>query len=125
MTQGLSPNCSVNKSSMARTAPNPSKIAPNPIAARMIHMNMQVIARVWRIVVSKTCFVIRPLNTAVNKAARAPIAELSTRLVQPLTKGTIITAKIPSGSSPAFNKRSFSDMEMFRCSSPNAGPSWG
>ncbi len=93
---------------MARTAPSPSKTAPKPSAARMIHMNMQEIARVWRTETSKTSRVIRRLSTAAMKAVIAPMAELSTSEVQPLTKGTIIAPKITSGSTPARSRRSFS-----------------
>ena len=88
-------------------------------------MNMHVIARVWRTEVSNTVRVIRPLSTAARKAAIAPMAELSTSDVQPFTKGTIITAKITTGSRPARSKRSFSGQPTSRSSAERAGPRSG
>ena len=91
----------------------------------MIHMNMQEMARVWRVDVSNTSRVMRRFRTAAAKAASAPIAELSTREVQPFTKGTIMAAKIPNGSSPALSSRSFSAIGTLRSSSGRGGPSSG
>jgi len=107
---GLRPSLVVNRSSMALTAPRPSKIAPKASAARMIHMNMQEMPRVERTEVSNTSLFIRPFSTAARKAVIAPIAELSTSEVQPFTKGTIIAAKIASGSTPENSRRYFSFM---------------
>lgn len=73
---------------MAFAAPSPSNTAPEASAARMIHMNMQVM----RTEFSNTCFVMRRLTTAARKAPSAPMADDSTSEVEPLTKGTIITA---------------------------------
>ena len=55
-------------------------------------MNMQLMRSVLRTVFSSTCRVMRRLTTAARKAARAPMAEDSTSEVDPLMKGTIITA---------------------------------
>jgi hypothetical protein len=67
----------------------------------MIHMNMQEMASVLRTVSSKTLVLKRPLNSAASVAARAPTAELSTRLVTPMTYSPVIEKKMSSGSSPA------------------------
>ncbi len=88
-------------------------------------MNMQEMPSVFRTDVSKTVAVILPLRTAARKAVSAPIAELSTRLVQPLTNGTIMAAKMPSGSRPARSSFSFSFIGMLRSSGGSAGPSSG
>ncbi|MNN72223.1 hypothetical protein D3C81_1882380 [compost metagenome] len=81
ISQGPRPICSTKMPSMAFTAPSPSKTAPKQSAARMIHMNMQLMPRVLRRVSSSTSAVRRPWNSAARVAARAPTAELSTRLV--------------------------------------------
>ena len=88
-------------------------------------MNMQETPRVWRTEFSKTLRVIRPFNTAAMNAATAPSAELSTREVQPLTKGTIITKKITKGNRPALSNRNFSGHPTLRSSLLSAGPSLG
>ena len=67
----------------------------------------------------------RFFRIAAMKAVSAPMAELSTRLVQPLTNGTIIAANIASGSNPARSKRSFSAMPTSLDSALSAGPSEG
>ena len=71
----------------------------------MISMNITVIARVFLVACSKTSRVKRPLMTAATTAVRAPITEASVRLVQPLTKGIIIEAKMTMGSRAARNRR--------------------
>ena len=71
----------MNSVSIARAAPMPSNTAPKQSAARMIHMNMQDIPRVLRIVSSITFRFSRPLTNAAMVAQVAPTAELSTRLV--------------------------------------------
>ena len=86
-------------------------------------MNMQEIARVWRVLFSNTSRVMRPRSTAARKAVMAPMAELSTSDVQPLTNGTIIAAKIASGRMPACSSLSFAARGMVRASSLSAGPS--
>ena len=55
----------------------------------------------------------------------APMAELSTRDVQPFTKGTIMAAKIATGRIPARNSRSFSARGTLRSLGSKAGPSCG
>ena len=125
ITHGLRPSRRVNRSSMALTAPNPSKTAPKARAARMIHMNMHVMPRVLRTEFSNTSRVIRPFSIAARNAVIAPIAALSTNDVQPFTKGTIMTAKITRGSKPARNSRSFSARGTSRSSGFNAGPNTG
>ena len=125
MIQGFSPICSVNRWSIAFTAPRPSKTAPKASAARIIHINMQEIASVFLTVASSTLYDIRPLKIAARNAAIAPIAEASTSEVQPFTNGTIMAANIPNGSIPALNKRSFSRVEILRSSTGNAGPREG
>ena len=55
-------------------------------------MNMQVMRSVLRTEFSNTCRVMRRLTTAARKAASAPMADDSTSEVDPVTKGTIITA---------------------------------
>ena len=88
-------------------------------------MNMQEIASVLRTEFSNTSRVMRPLRTAARKAVIAPMAELSTSEVQPLTNGTIIAAKMTSGSKPARSRRSFSRSGMSRSSGGSTGPSSG
>ena len=105
---GLKFRRSVNTLSIALTAPSPSNTAPKASAAKIIHMNMQVIPSVFLIEFSNTSLVMRPFRIAARKAAIAPIAELSTSDVQPFTKGTIMTAKIITGSNPARRSRIFS-----------------
>ena len=89
---GDSPICAVNTSSIACAAPSPSNTEPKASAARMIHMNMQEMRRVLRTEFSSTSRVMRRLTTAARKAASAPMADDSTSEVEPMTKGTIITA---------------------------------
>ncbi len=88
-------------------------------------MNMQEMASVWRTDASNTARVIRRLRIAAMNAAMAPMAELSTRLVQPLTNGTIIEAKITTGRTPARNRRNFSPRLTWRSSFGSTGPSSG
>ncbi len=89
-------------------------------------MNMQEMPSVLRTEFSKTSRVIRPLRMAAKKAANAPMAELSTSEVQPLTKGTIMVAKMTSGSSPARSSFIFSARVMSpRSEAGRAGPSSG
>ena len=88
-------------------------------------MNMQEIPSVLRTEFSNTSRVMRPLSTAARNAVIAPMAELSTRLVQPFTNGTIMAKKIPSGSKPASNSRYFSARGTVRSSSGSGGPRWG
>jgi hypothetical protein len=59
------------------------------------------------------------------KAAIAPMAELSTSEVQPLTKGTIMTTKMKSGIKPARKRRSFSAIGRSRSCFGNTGPRLG
>ena len=46
-SQGFSSQRVMNRDSMARTAPMPSKTAPKQSAARMIHRNMQEMPSVF------------------------------------------------------------------------------
>ena len=72
----------MNKFSIARTAPIPSKTAPKASAARISHMNMQETSSVLiDVVACSSRQVRRPLTTAASVAQVAPTAELSTRLV--------------------------------------------
>ena len=80
-SQGLSSNRPMKKASIALTAPTPSKTAPKAIAAKMIHMNMQLTPRDLRMVFSITWRVSRSLTRAASVAAVAPTAELSVGLV--------------------------------------------
>src|SRR4030065_417638 len=68
-SHGLSPHFSRNRNSMAFTAPRPSKTAPKQSAARMIHMNMQLMPRVLRMVSSITRRLSPPFARAAIAAA--------------------------------------------------------
>ena len=76
---------------------------------------------------SNTSRVMRPLQTAAAKAVMAPMAELSTSEVQPLTKGTIMAAKIASGRHAGLQQlQFFGPSACVRASSfGSAGPSCG
>ena len=91
----------------------------------MIHRNMHEMVSVLRTEFSNTWRVIRRFSTAAANAVSAPIAELSTRLVQPLMNGMIIAAKMISGNNPARSRRSFSARATRRSSTGSTGPSWG
>ena len=67
----------------------------------------------------------RPFTTAATKAAIAPIAELSTKDVQPLMKGIIIAKNINKGNRPALRSFNFTGSGIFRSSTGRIGPSAG
>jgi TRAP-type mannitol/chloroaromatic compound transport system permease large subunit len=75
--------------------------APKQSAARMIHINIHVTSSVLRIVTSKTFIVKRPLKSAAKVAVVAPTAELSTKLVTPMTNIPVIEKNITKGRIPA------------------------
>ena len=107
--QGVSSHLVINKDSSALTAPSPSKTAPKQSAARIIHMNMQDIPRVFLMDSSMTFRVSVPLAIAAIVAAVAPTAELSTRLVTPIINRPVIKKKIKNGIMPAFKSFSFTN----------------
>ena len=124
-SHGPSPKLPMKNASIALTAPSPSKTAPKHSAARMIHMNMQLMPSVLRIVSSITCLVSRPLTSAASVAVVAPTAELSVRLVIPRRNNPVIEKNINSGTMPALSSRSFSPQPTSRSSRGSGGPSSG
>ena len=122
---GDKPSFSVNRLSMALTAPKPSNTAPKARAASMIHINMQVIPKVFFNEVSKTFQFMRPFRQAAVNAVIAPMAELSTSDVQPFTNGIIMAKNMANGSKPESRRRYFSAFGILRSSSLSAGPRLG
>ena len=93
----------------------------------MIHMNMQVMPRVFFAEVSNHGpGPSAPSRRAARKAAMAPMAELSTSEVQPLTKGTIIVEKMPNGKKPRQQQPVFLGLRDI-VAPPSAAPgrAWG
>ena len=88
-------------------------------------MNMHEIPRVLRTVSSMTLRLSRRLARAARVAAVAPTAELSTRLVTPMTNSPVMKKKMRKGMIPARSSRSFSLMGRFRSASLTVGPRWG
>ncbi len=91
----------------------------------MIHMNMQLMASVLRLTTSIRCQVSRRRTSAARVAAVAPTAELSTRLVTPITNSPVMQKKMTRGRMPARSSRSFSAQPMSRSSAGSAGPRCG
>ena len=88
-------------------------------------MNMQEMPRVLRMVSSMTFRLSRRLASAARVDAVAPTAELSTRLVMPMTNNPVMKKKMRKGMIPARSSRSFSLMGMLRSASLTVGPRWG
>ena len=99
--QGLRFHLSINKVSIALTAPIPSKTAPKLKAARMIHINIHDTPKVFFRVLSITFQVSFPFNRAANVAPKAPTAEHSTKLAMPIKNKPVIEKKIAKGINPA------------------------
>ena len=92
----------------------------------MIQRNMQLISRVWRVVVSSTFQFSLPDRAAAIVARSAPTAELSVRLVMPVRNSVIMMAKTATGMMPSRSSTSFSRVVIWaRSSSDIGGPSSG
>ena len=103
----------------------PSNTAPKLSAARIIHINIHETPSVLRIVASMTFRFNLLFAKAAIVAAVAPTAELSTKLVIPMTNKPVIKKKIKKGIMPAFNTLSFLLKGILRSSSLRAGARFG
>ena len=124
-SHGLKSHLVMNSDSIARTAPMPSNTAPKHSAARIIHMNMHEMPSVFRMVSSMTLRVSRRFASAASVAAVAPTAELSTKLVMPMTNKPVMKKKIKNGMMPARSSFSFSPSGMVNSSRATVGPRCG
>ncbi|GIX13293.1 MAG: hypothetical protein KatS3mg118_1252 [Paracoccaceae bacterium] len=82
-------------------------------------------ASVLRAVSCRTRSVSRRLASAASVAAAAPTAELSTRLVTPITNSPVMKKKMAKGAMPARRSFSFSPSGMRSSSSDTVGASAG
>jgi len=123
--QGLKFHLSINKFSIALTAPIPSKTAPKQRAASMIHINIHDTPKVFFKTSSMVFLFNLPLAKAAMVAAKAPTAEHSTKLAIPIINKPVITKKITKGIIPALNNFNFSINEICLSSFESTGPNSG
>ena len=125
-SHGLNFILSTKRNLIVLTAPRPSQTAPKHKAARVIHINMQVTSSVLRKVFSITSLFNLFLNNAAKVAVVAPTAELSTKLVTPITNRPVMEKKISKGRIPARRSLNFLLHVIFsRSCFESGGPRFG